>query len=625
MKTIGARPLSNGGCIFTVWAPEKKRMTLHLVHPEEQESELKRDEMGYFKVEIKDFSPGARYFLKPDGENDYPDPASHFQPEGVHGPSEVINHAQYTWQDNNWKGIPFNELILYELHVGTFTNEGIFEAIIPLLDDIAETGINGIELMPVSQFPGNRNWGYDGVFPYAVQNTYGGPDGLKKLVDACHQRGIAVFMDVVYNHLGPEGNYFSNFGPYFTDQYSTPWGDAINFDGEWSDGVRDYFSNNALHWFDQYHMDGLRCDAIHAVCDSGAVNFWELTHMKIKALEQKLGRPLHMIAESDLNSPKIIKSPEVGGFGFTAQWLDDFHHALYVLLDKEGKDRYVDFGKLEQLAKAYTDGFVHSGEYVSFRKRKHGVSSAGVSGDKFVVYNQNHDQTGNRVRGERLDMLVDLERLKIAAAAIFLSPYVPMLFMGEEYADLSPFFYFVSHSDPDLIIAVQEGRKKEFESYNWDVDPPDPQDEETFNSSKLKWNLRSKGKHRIILQWHKKLIELRKSMPALANFNKNSVRVNVPSPGVLVLNRKSEEEEQQLLCLFNFSDDPVPFIFPLTAGSYKKLLDSTDAQWLEKAEETLIAHPEEAKAGENIKLKTCSVTVYVSSQDGQKALLGEKM
>ncbi|HYH54971.1 MAG TPA: malto-oligosyltrehalose trehalohydrolase, partial [Anseongella sp.] len=517
MDTPGPRYLKEGACIFKVWAPQKKSMSLQLVHPVEKKIEMQRDEEGYFTVTAH-ITPGTRYFLTPDNEKGYPDPASHFQPEGVHGPSEVVDHSLYGWQDSSWKGIPFKELVIYELHTGTFTEEGTFEAIIPLLDDLAGTGINAIELMPVTQFPGRRNWGYDGVYPYAVQNSYGGPEGLRKLVDACHRKGMAVLLDVVYNHLGPEGNYFDRFGPYFTDKYRTPWGKALNFDGEWSDGVRTYFASNPLHWFEHYHIDGLRCDAIHAVFDTGAVNFWELAGAKIKAFRQKAGREVYLIAESDLNSPKVIKHPEAGGLGFTAQWLDDFHHALYVLLDKKGKERYADFGSIRQLAKAYTDGFVHSGEYVSFRKRRHGASSSGIPGDKFIVFNQNHDLIGNRALAERLSALVDFERLKLAAAAILLSPYIPLLFMGEEYGEESPFFYFVSHSDEELIKAVREGRKKEFAGFNWEADPPDPLDETTFGRSKLKWHQRGEGKHLILLQWHKELIRLRRSHPALQTF-----------------------------------------------------------------------------------------------------------
>lgn len=553
-------------------------MLLHLVHPRKSFPMTKNDE-GYWHVSVKDLPAEVRYYFRPDDEDDFPDPASNYQPEGVHGPSQVVDHTAYQWRDKAWKGVPLEDMILYELHVGTFTPEGTFEAVIPRLDALKELGVNALELMPVSQFPGDRNWGYDGVFPYAVQNSYGGPDGLKKLVDACHQNGIAVILDVVYNHLGPEGNYFSQLGPYFTNRYCTPWGDAINYDDAWSDGVRDYFSDNAVYWFEYFHLDGLRCDAIHAVFDMGAVNFWELVYEKIRLKEKELGRPFFLIAESDLNSPKVVKTPAEGGFGFTAQWLDDFHHALYVLLNEEDKDRYYDFGSLQQLAKAYKEGFVHSGEWVKFRKRRHGASSAGVPGDKFVVFNQNHDQIGNRVKGERLCMLVDTDRVKVAAAALLLSPYIPMLFMGEEYADESPFYYFVSHSDPALVEAVRKGRREEFKDYGFTTEPPDPQAEETFNESKLQWEKRDSGHHHTVLQWHAALIKLRQIKPALKNFDKAAIEVEVLGEQGFSLLRQSKDGKEKLFCLFNLSKTPLSYSLPDEMKTAKTLLDSSDPQW----------------------------------------------
>jgi maltooligosyltrehalose trehalohydrolase len=610
MKKLGARYSHPDQCSFTVWAPEKKSMQLHIVAPVERWAEMQKDEMGYFSTTLADIQVGARYYYRPEGGDDYPDPASHYQPLGVHGPSEVVDHEAHSWQDQGWRGIPFRDMILYEIHIGTFTEEGTCEAIIPFLDDLVSIGINAIELMPVAQFAGNRNWGYDGVYPYAVQNSYGGPQGLKRLIDACHARGIAVFLDVVYNHIGPEGNYFNHYGPYFTDKYCTPWGDAINFDGEWSDGVREYFSSNTLHWFETYHLDGLRLDAVHTIFDSGAVNFWELLHSRIRGAEQRVGRKFYLIAESDLNSPKVVKTPEVGGMGFEAQWLDDFHHALYVLLDEAGRERYEDFGQMEQLAKAITDGFVHSGEYVKFRKRKHGAPSVGVSGDKFVVFNQNHDQIGNRVGGERLSLLVDFEKQKVAAAALLLSPYVPMLFMGEEYAEDAPFFYFVSHSDPKLIEAVIEGRKKEFEGFQWDTEPPNAQEVGTFLNSKIQWNKRTQGRHHTMLQWHKLLIGLRCSEPALRNFCKNEVRVQVMGQKGFVMHRVDENEEEQLLCLFNLSNDATPYTFPNRAGHWRKILDSTESKWLESSTERNDSMPGVAHSEETLTVPFRSVAVY---------------
>lgn len=571
---------------------------------------MNRVEWGYFEVEVEGIEPGTRYFFAPDGGKPYPDPASHFQPEGVHGPSEVIDHSVYAWQDQNWRGLPFHDLILYELHVGTFTPEGTFDAIIPRLAELAETGINAIELLPVAQFPGTRNWGYDGVYTYAVQNSYGGPEGLKKLVDACHAHGIAVFLDVVYNHMGPEGNYFSQFGPYFNDKYHVIWGSAINFDDEWSDGVRDYFANNPLHWFEHFHLDGLRFDAIHAVFDMGAVPIWQLIHQKVKQLEKQLGRSLHLVAESDLNDPKVIRQPELGGFGFDAQWLDDFHHALYVLIDKAGKNRYSDFGLMEQLAKAYTDGFVMSGEYAPFRKRQFGASSAGLPGDQFVVFNLNHDQIGNRVGGERLSMLVDFERQKLAAAAIMLSPYVPMLFMGEEYAEDAPFFYFVDHSEEALIKAVKEGRKKEFAAFSADAEHIDPFEESAFTDSLLQWEKRKTGKYRIMLEWHRKLIELRRTELPLQQVDKKDIRVTVLGQAGFVLDRQSADGQQHLVCLFNLSDEAVSYQLPIGIGSCKKILDSKDSEWMPDGTTTENPLPNQPAPGESVILPPCSVAVY---------------
>jgi maltooligosyltrehalose trehalohydrolase len=599
-----------GHCLFKVWAPEKKRMIVHIVSPPGKEVEMHKDQEGYFSIEVADLRSPVRYYFKPDGEKDCPDPASQYQPEGVHGPSEVVDHTRFQWHDQSWKGLPFNSLILYELHVGTFTPEGTFEAIISKLDHLVQTGINAIELMPVSQFPGNRNWGYDGTFPYAVQNSYGGPDGLKHLVDACHQKGIAVFLDVVYNHLGPEGNHVSAFGPYFTGKYHTPWGTAINFDGPWCDGVREFFSNNPLFWFEQYHLDGLRIDAIHMVYDMSAIHFWQLTSNKVKQLEEKLQRPLYIVAESDLNSPQVTQSTAQYGWGFTAQWLDDFHHALYVLLDPAGKKRYYDFGAMQQLAKAYTEGFVHSGEFVQFRKKKFGVSSAGVPGDQFVVFNLNHDQVGNRVGGERLCMLVDYEKVKLGAAAIMLAPYVPFLFMGEEYADDTPFFYFVSHSDQELIKAVQKGRQEEFKDFGFTMPPPDPQAEKTFLDSKLTWEKRHEPQHRLILEWHAALIRLRQTNPVLQNFNKKDIQAQILGEDGLVLLRQTADEQQRMICLFNFSSGKLSWEVPAWFGEGQKILDSSAKKWIlenSKIDELL---PAVIKAGQSLTLLPTSVVVY---------------
>lgn len=612
MKRTGAFYFA-GTCEFSVWAPEKDQMFLYLQTSDERVVEMQKDEDGYFTATVDKIEAGVRYRYAPDGAGPYPDPASHFQPEGVHGPSQVVDHNFYQWTDAGWGGLPLKSLIFYELHVGTFTPEATFEAVISRLDHLADLGINAIELMPVSQFPGSRNWGYDGVFPYAVQNSYGGPEKLKDLVDAAHSRGIAVFLDVVFNHIGPEGNYFEKFGPYFTETYHTPWGNAINFDGDWSDGVREYFANCLLHLYENYHLDGVRVDAVHAMYDNGAVHFWELANQKVDALRQTLGRSFYLIAESDLNSPKVTANTESGGWGFNAQWLDDFHHAMYVLLDKDGGERYEDFGQMEQLAKAYTDGFVHSGEYVRFRKRKFGASSAGVSGEHFVVFNQNHDQIGNRVGGERLSMLVDFERQKLAAAAIVFSPYLPLLFMGEEFGADTPFFYFVSHSDEELIRMVVDGRKKEFEKFQRDFDPPNPQEAETFERSRLDWSQPQSGKYLVMLNWHKKLISLRQTHAALQNFNKNDIRATLFGEKGFALHRKSEDEKSELLCIFNLSSERTSFSFPDRGPGWQKVIDSREPEWLDESATLMSNSPENVISGEMIYVMGTSVIVYEST------------
>jgi maltooligosyltrehalose trehalohydrolase len=556
-----------------VWAPLAEAVTLHIISPAERKLAMEKNDFGHFSITLQDVTPGTRYFYILGDGTDLPDPASHYQPEGVHGPSEVVFHDQFAWEDQHWSGYPLRELIIYELHTGTFTDEGTFDGIISRLDDLAEMGINAIEVMPVAQFPGNRNWGYDGVFPYAAQNSYGGPEGLKRLVNACHLKGISVILDVVYNHLGPEGNYFGHYGHYFTDAYHVPWGDAINYDHEWSDGVREYFLNNISHWFENYHIDGLRLDAIHTIFDSSGTHILEAFNVRADNLRKKLGRPLFLIAESDLNDPKVVRHPKSGGYGFDAQWLDDFHHALYVLIDPSGIQRYRDFGRMEQLAKAFTHGFVFSGEYVDFRKRRYGKSSAGISGDRFVVFINNHDQIGNRVRGERLAQLTDFERLKLGVAALLLSPYVPMLFMGEEYGEDVPFQYFISHSDTALIEAVREGRKKEFAEYKDNAEPEDAFAEKTFNDCKLKWSKRNDGRHNILLQWHKRLIALRRNHPILCNFEKASLQAFVINQQGIAVYRESPDGRESMYCVFNFSDQPIAWRLP--KGNWHRLLDSS--------------------------------------------------
>lgn len=572
MRMVGPEHVGGRRWRFTVWAPEVKVMMLHLVAPQTTRYSMTRHDDGYFSVECEGLTAGTRYCFQVEALHDVPDPASHYQPEGVHGHSEVVDHKTFVWHDQAWRGIPFHELIIYEIHTGTFSPAGTFDGIIQCLDDLVNLGINAIELMPVAQFPGDRNWGYDGVLPFAVQNSYGGPEGLKRLVDACHQKGMAVILDVVYNHVGPEGNYLHRFAPYFSKAHRVPWGDAVNFDQEWSDGVRAYFLQNVDHWVENYHVDGLRLDAIHCIFDSNPTHILEEFNSRVSELSQRAGRPLYLIAESDLNNARVVMSRDAGGYGFRAQWLDDFQHALYALVAPDGTSRYADFGQIEQLAKAFTDGFVHSGEFVKFRKRKFGGPSAWIDGDRFVAFMQNHDQVGNRVKGDRLSALVDQQMLRIAAAAVILSPYIPMLFMGEEYAESAPFMYFVSHSDETLIAAVREGRKRDFAAFGGPHEPPDAQAEDTFKQSILNWNDRYKGHHGEVLRWYKALIALRKNNPCFSHFRKDSVRSWVINPQALVIVRRSADECSQAALFFNFSAAPVTYV--INGTGWVPLLDT---------------------------------------------------
>lgn len=411
----GATDLGGGRCQFRVWAPFVNRMAVHIVSPEERAVPLSR-EGGYHQGVIEGIHPGAQYFYSLDGGKDRPDPASRLQPKGVHGPSQIIS-PRFSWEDEGWSGLPLKDYVLYELHVGTYTRSGTFDAVLSHLDDLKDLGITALEIMPVAQFPGGRNWGYDGVYPFAAQNSYGGPEGLKELVNGCHKRGLALVLDAVYNHLGPEGNYLRDFGPYFTDRYRTPWGEAVNFDGPESDEVRRFFIDNALYWLTEFHIDALRIDAVHAILDFSARPFLQELAETIGMLGETLKRRVYLIAESDLNDNRVLRSPETGGFGLSAQWNDDFHHALHALLTGEKGGYYRDFGAVADLGKALKDGFVYDGKYSPYRRRRHGNSSREISRDRFVVFSQNHDQVGNRPFGERLSRLVSFEGLKLAAGA----------------------------------------------------------------------------------------------------------------------------------------------------------------------------------------------------------------
>lgn len=575
---LGATPLGDGRCRFLVYAPKAKRVEVLLLSPREATVPLDPIERGYHRGVAEETPPGALYRYRLDGEMERPDPASRYQPQGVHGPSQVVDRYAFRWEDKEWSGLSLENYILYEMHVGTFTPEGTFEAVIPRLDALRELGVTALELMPVAQFPGNRNWGYDGVYPYAVQDSYGGPEGLKKLVNACHRREMAVVLDVVYNHLGPEGNYLGAFGPYFTDRYRTPWGAAINFDGPHCDEVRRYFLENALCWFAEYRVDALRLDAIHGIMDFSAYPFLAELADTVRDLAERTERKMYLIPESDLNDARVIASRAHGGYGLSAQWNDDFHHALHTVLTGERGGYYEDFGRLEHLAQAYAEGFVYSGGYSTYRSRRHGNPSRHIAARQLVVFSQNHDQVGNRLHGERLATLVSFEGVKLAAGAVLLSPFLPLLFMGEEYGETAPFLYFISHSDENLVEAVRKGRREEFAAFQWEGEIPDPQDEATFLRSRIDHRLCETGHHKTLLAFYRELLLLRKDHPVLARLSKEDMEVTAfESEKVLFVRRW--KGTGQTAVIFHFGSAPVSLALPLPPGRWEKLLDSAEERW----------------------------------------------
>lgn len=512
-RLVGVNFNSDGLAEVLVWAPFAHSVDLNvkrgLVIP------LQKGQRGYWKLVTSELKPGESYGFIIDGNASLPDPASLFQPEGVHGLSVAAPIQNFNWHDKDWRNKDLGEYIIYELHTGAFSDEGTFAAIEEKLDYLIDLGITAIELMPVAEFPGNRNWGYDGVFPFAVHHSYGGPAALQQLVNTCHQKDLAVILDVVYNHIGPEGNYLGHYAPYFTGKYQTPWGDAINFDDAWCDGVRQYFIENALMWFRDFHIDALRMDAVHAIKDFSPKHILQEIKENVDALMQITNRRYYLIIECDLNDTRFIKPAADGGYGIDAQWTDEFHHALRVTAGQQRDGYYADFNGIAHLAKAYQDAYVYDGQYSEERHKKFGVKTTGQPGRQFVVFSQNHDQVGNRMLGERTSALVSFEMQKLLAAAVMLSPYLPLLFMGEEYSEPHPFLYFVSHTDPELVEAVRKGRKEEFKNFMAQGEAPDPQATETFERSKLQWHLVSRPPHQTMLNYYKALIQLRKTNPVL--------------------------------------------------------------------------------------------------------------
>ena len=591
---LGASRLSDSQWAFMLWAPAKKQMSVHLLGPKDRLVPMEKDKRGYHCAVVDKLAPATQYLYRLDDARDLPDPASRFQPEGVHGASQLVDTGSFEWSDQQWTGIDLERSIFYELHVGTYTAEGTFDAVVAHLPELAALGVTTIELMPVAQFPGSRNWGYDGVFPFAPQNSYGDPEGLQRLVNAAHEHGLAVALDVVYNHLGPEGNYLGEYGPYFTSRYQSPWGQAINFDGAASDEVRRFFIDNALYWLEEYHFDALRLDAVHGIFDFSALHFLAELKSAVASLASRLGRKIHVIAESDLNDSRLILPGERGGYGLDAQWSDDFHHSAHTLLTKERNGYYADFGTLSHLAATLRDGWYYRGQYSRHRQRKHGNSPHGITASHFVVCNQNHDQVGNRAEGERLSSLVNFEALKLAAGVTLLSPFVPLLFMGEEYGETAPFQYFISHLDTGLVEAVRRGRREEFAAFGWRGVVPDPQDEATFRRSHLQHSLREQEPHATLLHFYRELIELRKQQVL---GNGGQWHVWECSGSVLLVVRAYQS--RRLAMIFNFSEEIAAPDLPEWEGLWTTKICSANAEWRGNA----ASFPEEIELSKPFRLE----------------------
>jgi len=560
-----------------VWAPGKSSVKIEI--PEKNlVIPLKPVEKGYWTLQTEKIAPGDQYRFILNNEKSCPDPVSLSQSDGVHGLSEAVDLSLYNWKDSSWNNSSIADYIIYELHAGTFTEEGTLPAIIDNLPYLKSLGITAIEIMPVAQFPGSRNWGYDGVFPFAVQNSYGGHKALQQLVDACHHHNIAVILDVVYNHFGPEGNILGMYGPYFTDKYKTPCGQAINFDDSGCDGVRNYYLENALMWLRDFHIDALRLDAVHAIKDLGAKHLLAELADHVSGLEKITGRKYYLIAECDLNDPKYIKNRSDCGYGMHAQWIDEFHHALRVTAGEKATGYYSDFNGIKHLAKSYQDAYVYDGVFSEHRNRTFGASASHLPSEKFVVFSQNHDQAGNRMKGERTSHLLSFEMQKLLAGAVLVSPYIPLLFMGEEWSASSPFLYFVSHTDKELIEAVRKGRKEEFKDFHAEDETPDPQSDETYLKSKIPWPETNKEPHSTMLQYYKALINFRKKHQDFLTREKGRFEVSCYESEKVIglLYRKNETF---LLGILNFSSSIQQLSDYAGEEKMRTLFNSADPIW----------------------------------------------
>jgi len=549
--------------IFSVWAPRAK--SVELVTPDRRIA-LNGAADGFWRGEIDPSQVQSGYRYSVDGAAAVPDPRSRWQPDGVHGNSYLLDAAEIRRVHRpQFQAKPLADAVIYELHVGTFTPQGTYAAAAGRLPYLAELGVTHLELMPLATFPGRRGWGYDGVDLYAPLPAYGTPHELAAFVGACHERGLGVLLDVVYNHLGPDGNYLSGFAPYFTDRVKTPWGEAINYDAADSDEVRRFVIDNALMWLRDYGFDGLRLDAVHAIYSFEATHVLEELAEAVHRLSTESNRKLVLIAESDLNDPRLVRPAARGGYGLDAHWADDFHHAVHRFFTGETRGYYQDFNGIADIAAALTHGYVYRGQYSPFRRRRHGKPPRGVGADQLVIFAQNHDQIGNRARGERLSMLLDAPRLKAIAALTLLSPFVPLLFQGEEWGASTPFLYFTDHQDPQLGRLVSEGRTREFASFGWVGGVPDPQAAETFERSKLDWSEAARPPHAELLDWHRCLIALRAEQRSRRARARAKVKFDARAEWLRV-------EHAGVLALFNLAGAPQPI--PMPAGPWELALSS---------------------------------------------------
>lgn len=554
--SMGSNIADTGEIFFRVFAHNRKKVSLVIKWREyEKVIPMTQEEEHIYSTVLEGAGPGLLYKFRLDDQGDFPDPYSCFQPEGVHGFSQVIDHRTYQWQDDNWKGKDPNELIIMEIHVGTFSPEGTFKGVMGRLDYLKELGVNAIELMPVVQTPGRWNWGYDGANLFSVNRNYGTPDELKQLVDACHQRQIAVILDVVYNHFGPEGNYLPLYGPYLTNRHKTPWGAAVNYDDRYSFYTRKMVLDNIRYWLDIYHIDGLRLDAVHAIKDNSPIHILQEISLTARNLALEKNCRKFIIAESEENNSRLINPLDEGGYGMDAQWMDDFHHCIHTILTGEDEGYYIDYGRPEDLEKVFKN-YLYTGQFSRYLGRKRGTDASKNPGKQFVVAIQNHDQVGNRANGDRLATLVEFPLLKAAAGLMFFSAYVPMIFMGEEYGEKNPFLFFTDYHDPELKKSVSRGRKEEFWKFGW-KDTPDPQDPETFYRSRLTPTELWREENRQLFRFYKDLIRLRLSHPVLKELDKYNLNVRVNSANRLVEITRWKGE-LRLTGLFNLGNQVIP-------------------------------------------------------------------